>query len=241
MKVNFSLEMKPKEFTELIEIMGMPPVVGQLDTPSMLDAFMAQVAGANAEESNPCAIADDAQSATDKASMEQAAGENDDESSPCATADDAQGATDKASGDAESAEETAINNRGKKILAEDSEAATASGCDCDRTLLIRMKIRLMMSRPTMDCACPLSRSTIPTPARMSPFTRRSILLRVNLSAVGPIRSSRMVRRSRKKKSTLSRSGDRMAFMATSLSRACSATSRRLGLRGLFLWQNVIIS
>ena len=103
MKVNFSLEMKPKEFTELIEIMGMPPVVGQLDTPSMLDAFMDQVAGANAEESNPCAIADDAQ-----------------------------GAMDKASGDAESAEETAINNRGKKILAEDSEAATASGCDCDR-------------------------------------------------------------------------------------------------------------
>ena len=132
MKVNFSLEMKPKEFTELIEIMGMPPVVGQLDTPSMLDAFMDQVAGANAEESNPCAIADDAQSATDKASMEQAAGENDEESSPCAIADDAQGAMDKASGDAESAEETAINNRGKKILAEDSEAATASGCDCDR-------------------------------------------------------------------------------------------------------------
>ena len=132
MKVNFSLEMKPKEFTELIEIMGMPPVVGQLDTPSMLDAFMDQVAGANAEESNPCAIADDAQSATDKASMEQAAGENDEESSPCAIADDAQGAMDKASGDVESAEETAINNRGKKILAEDSEAATASGCDCDR-------------------------------------------------------------------------------------------------------------
>ena len=64
--------------------------------------------------------------------MEQAAEANDDESNPCATADDAQSAADKASDDAESAGETTINNRGKKILAEDSEAATASGCDCDR-------------------------------------------------------------------------------------------------------------
>ena len=102
MKVNFSLEMKPKEFTEIIEIMGMSQVVDKL-TPSMLDAF-----------------------------MEQAAEANDDESNPCATADDAQSATDKASDDAESVGETAINNRGEKILAEDFEAATVSGCDCDR-------------------------------------------------------------------------------------------------------------
>ena len=96
MKVNFSLEMKPKEFTELIEIMGMSQVVDKLVAPSMLDAF-----------------------------MKQAAGENDDESNPCATADDAQSATDKASDDAESAEETAINNRGKKILAEDCDRDAA--------------------------------------------------------------------------------------------------------------------
>ena len=137
MKVNFSLEMKPKEFTEIIEIMGMSQVVDKLVAPSMLDAFMKQAAEENDDESNPCATADDAKSATDKASMEQAAEANDDESNPCATADDAQSATDKASGDAESAGETTINNRGKKILAEDSEAATVSGCDCDRDAVDR--------------------------------------------------------------------------------------------------------
>ena len=125
MKVNISLGIKPNELAELIKSMGMPPVVGQLDTPSMLDALMEQAAEANDDESNPCATADDAQSATDKASMEQAAGENDDESNPCANADDSQSATDKASGDAESAEETAINNRVKKILAEDCDRDAA--------------------------------------------------------------------------------------------------------------------
>ena len=96
MKVNISLGIKPNELAELIKSMGMPPVVGQLDTPSMLDAF-----------------------------MEQAAGENADESNPCATADDAQSATDKASDDTESVGETAINNRGKKILAEDCDRDAA--------------------------------------------------------------------------------------------------------------------
>ena len=125
MKVNFSLEMKPKEFTEIIKGMGMPQVVDQLVTPSMFDAFMEQVAGENDDESNPCATADDAQSATDKASMEQVAGENDDESNSCAIADDAQSATDKASDDTESVGETAINNRGEKILAEDCDRDAA--------------------------------------------------------------------------------------------------------------------
>ena len=97
MKVGLLLEMTPIALARFIKFMGMPQVVGQLDTPSMLDAFIEQVAGANAEESNPRAIADDAQSDTDKAS-----------------------------GDAESAEETAINNRVKKILAEASEAARTS-------------------------------------------------------------------------------------------------------------------
>lgn len=122
MKVNFSLEMKPKEFTEIVEIMGMSQVVDKLVTPSMLGALMEQAAEANDDESNPCATADDAQSATDKASMEQAAEENDDESNPRAVADDARSDTDKASGDVESVGETAINNsRGKKILAADQD------------------------------------------------------------------------------------------------------------------------
>ena len=47
MKVDLLLKMKPKEFTEIIKGMGMPQVVGQLVTPSMLDAFMEQVAGAS--------------------------------------------------------------------------------------------------------------------------------------------------------------------------------------------------
>ena len=98
MKVDLLLEMTPIALARFIKFMGMPQVVGQLDTPRMLDAFMEQVA----------------------------AGANDDESNPCANADDAQSATDKASGDAESAEETAINNRVKKILAEASDAARAS-------------------------------------------------------------------------------------------------------------------
>lgn len=123
MKVNFSLEMKPKEFTELIEIMGMSQVVDKLVTPSMLDAF-----------------------------MKQATRENDDESSSCAIADDARSATDKASGDAESAEETAMNNRSKKILAEDSEAATASGCDCDRDAVDRNE-DLTDDEPAYDGPC----------------------------------------------------------------------------------------
>ena len=125
MKVDFSLKMDPKEFIEIIKGIGADQGFDEPVPPSMLDALMKQAAEANDDESNPCATADDAQSATDKASMEQATGANDDESNPCATADDAQSAADKAPGDAESAEETAINNRGKKILAEDCDRDAA--------------------------------------------------------------------------------------------------------------------
>ena len=103
MKVDFSLKMDPKEFIEIIKGIGADQGFDEPVPPSMLDALMKQAAEAN-----------------------------DDESNPCATADDAQGAMDKASGDVESAEETTINNRGKKILAEDCDR-DATGQDEDPT------------------------------------------------------------------------------------------------------------
>ena len=45
MKVDLLLKMTPTALARFIKFMGMPQVVGQLVTPSMLDAFMEQVAG----------------------------------------------------------------------------------------------------------------------------------------------------------------------------------------------------
>ena len=106
MKVNFSLEMKPNEFIELIESMGMSQVVDKLVTPSMLGAF-----------------------------MKQATRESDSESNPWTVADDARDVAGKASDDAEAAKKTVMNNADK--IHVDSEAESASGCDCDRDAVDR--------------------------------------------------------------------------------------------------------